>query len=186
MKRFIVLIVLCLAIGPVNLFAQAYDGSTDRKMFVGSTMVGDKFGLEIQSDDGLNDLLSYGAKLIFLFSKNEEEYDEFDRISSAFSKFDLVAFFRFHFSETLNLSEKTDPYLGADLSLKALGGHVGFKYNFSETIGMYAQAGHNFSGSFWAATPEHKDGDFMLNRFANKTNISVGFTFNIYSGRGYR
>ncbi len=186
MKRLVILIFLCLVIGSVKLFAQAYDGSTDRKMFVGTTMVGDKFGIEIQSDDGINDLLSYGAKLIFLFIKNNEELDEFDRMSSAFTKFDLVAFFRVHFSETLNLSEKTDPYLGADISLKALGGHVGFKYNFSETIGVYVQAGHNFSGSFWAATPEHQDGDFLMNRFAEKTNISLGLTINIYSGRGYR
>lgn len=181
-KRLVCLSLLCCVIGSSKLNAQAYDGSDDKKMFLGATMVGDQFGIELQGDEGLSDLVSTGGKLIFLFIKDAEDLDEFDRTASAFSKFDLALFLRFHFSEALQLSEKTDPYLGLDISLKALGGHVGIKYNFSETLGIYAQAGHSFSGSFWGATPENGDTDFIINRFAKRTNISFGLTFNIQSG----
>ncbi|MFH1121795.1 MAG: DUF6646 family protein [Bacteroidota bacterium] len=181
-KRLVFLSLLCCVIGSSKILAQAYDGSDDRKIFLGPTMIGDQFGIEIQGDEGLSDLVSTGGKLIFLFIKDAENLDEFDRTASAFSKFDLALFLRFHFSEALKLSEKTDPYLGLDLSLKALGGHIGFKYNFSETLGIYAQAGHSFSGSFWSATSENSDSDLMTNRFAKRTNISLGLTFSIQTG----
>ncbi len=188
MKRLLSIILLCAVWGSANLYAQAYDGSTDKKIFLGATMVGDKFGIELQNDDGINDLLSYGGRLIFLFSKDAENLDDFDRWASAFSKFDIAAFLRFHFSESLKLSERADPYLGLDISLKALGAHAGFKYNFSETLGIYVQAGHSFSGSFWPASPDNSYEGFGYNRFAKKTSISVGLTINIFSDSmgGYR
>jgi hypothetical protein len=181
-KRLVCLSLLCCVIGSSKIYAQAYDGSDDRKLFLGATMVGDQFGFELQGDQGLSDLISSGGKIIFLFIKDAENLDQFDRTASAFSKFDLALFLRFHFSEALQLSEKTDPYLGLDLSLKSLGGHIGFKYNFSETVGIYAQAGHSFSGSFWGAASENGDSDFIVNHFAKKTNISFGLTFSIQSG----
>lgn len=181
-KRLVCLSLLCSVICSSKLYAQAYDGPDDRKMFLGASMVGDQFGIEFQGDEGLSDLVSTGGKLTFLFIKDAEGLDEFDRIASAFSKFDLALFLRFHFSEAMQLSEKTDPYLGLDISLKTLGGHIGIKYNFSETLGIYAQAGHSFSGSFWSETPENSDSDFIANRFAKRTNISFGLTFNIQSG----
>ncbi|MBK6346812.1 MAG: hypothetical protein IPN08_02425 [Bacteroidales bacterium] len=181
-KKLVFVSLLCGVIVSSKAYAQAFDGSDDRKIFLGPTMVGDKSGIELQVDDGLSDLVSTGGKLIFLFIKDAENLDEFDRTASAFSKFDLALFLRFHFSEALKLSEKTDPYLGLDLSLKAIGAHIGFKYNFSETLGIYAQAGHAFSGSFWSATPDNSDSDFIVNRFAKRTNISLGLTFSIQSG----
>lgn len=188
MKQLLSAILLCYIFGSTNLCAQAFDGSTDRKMFLGTAMVGDKFGIELQNDDGINDLLSYGGKLIFLFSKDTEEFDSFDRWASAYSKIDIGAFLRFHFSEALKLSERTDPFLGLDISLKALGGHVGFKYNFSETLGVYVQAGHSFSGSFLPASPDDNTDVLTNNRFAKKTSISMGLTINIFTDSmgGYR
>ncbi len=178
-KRLVFLCLLCCVIGSSKIFAQAFDGSDDSKIFLGPTMIGNQFGVEIGGDEGLSSLISTGGKLILLFIKEDENLDEFDRTASAFSKFDLDLFLRFHFSEALKLSEKTDPYFGLDLSLKALGGHIGFKYNFSETLGIYVQAGHSFSGSFWSATSENNDSDISTNRFAKKTNISLGLTFNL-------
>lgn len=182
MKRHFFLILALLFAGSFKLLAQAYDGLGDTKIFAGASMVGDKFGIEIQYDNGFSDLFSFGSKLTLLLSKANEDQDESDNFSSAFAKIDLAAFLRLHFSRSLNLSERIDPYLGAEFSLKALGGHAGVKYNFSETAGLYLQAGHYFSGSFWAA----EDGDFGKNLFAKKTFVSAGLTINMNTGRGYR
>lgn len=165
--------------------AQAYDGSEDRKIFLGATMIGDCFGFELQGDEGMSDLVSYGGKVIFLFSREAENLDEYDRAAHAFSNLDLSMYLRFHFSEVMRLSEKTDPFLGLDFSLKALGAHAGYKYNFGETLGIYAQAGYSFSGSFFAATSDSSEYDDFVNRFAKKTNFAVGLTFNLGSNRMY-
>lgn len=168
-----------------RLNAQAYDGSEDRKLFLGTTVIGNCFGIELQGDEGMSDLVSYGGKIIYLFSKADENIDEFDRAAQAFSNLDLSMYLRFHFSEVLRLSEKTDPFLGLDFSLKALGAHVGFKYNFGETLGIYAIAGYSFSGSFFAASTDDTDYEDFVNRFANRTNIAAGLTFNIWNNRMY-
>ena len=165
--------------------AQAYDGSEDRKLFLGTTVVGDCFGIELQGDEGMSDLVSFGGKIICLFSKEAENMDEFDRAAHAFSNLDLSLYLRFHFSETLRLSEKTDPYIGLDFSLKSLGAHVGCKYNFGETLGVYAQAGYGFSGSFFAASSATSDTEDFVNRFARKTSFAVGLTFNIWDNQRY-
>lgn len=165
--------------------AQAYDGSEDIKAFLGYANVGGKSGVEFQLDRGLSDLVSYGVNFTFLIKPDDRETtDNFDNSFKKFDSFDIGAFLRFHFSESLNLSEKVDPYLGADVSLRSIGAHAGIKYNFSETIGVYAMFKQSFSSSL---TGDHKiSGETYdafednINFFAKKSTISAGVTINLY------
>ena len=165
--------------------AQAYDGKDDIKIFAGYANVGSKSGVEIQFDRGLSDLMSYGVNLTFLIKPDDRATtDDFDTTFKKFDSFDMGAFLRFHFSEPLNLSERVDPYLGADFSLRSIGAHAGIKYNFSEVIGVYAIYKHSFSSSI---TGDHKiSGETYdtfednINFFAKKSTIAAGVTFNIF------
>lgn len=187
MKKILAIagLVYLIFISP-QLHAQAYDGSDDRKIFIGAVQVGHDMGVEFQTDDGIGELISYGGKIIYLINKIPDGTDEFDRASFVFSNLDVSLYLRFHFSSVLELNEKIDPYLGLDVSLKTLGAHAGFKYNFSETVGVYAQVGRGFTGSFFGPTADNGTSDDFINRFAKKNNISVGITFNIFDMSGYR
>jgi hypothetical protein len=179
------LIGLALIFISPKLHSQSYDGADDRKIFLGATVVGDNFGIEFQTDQGAGDWVSYGGKIIYLLHEFPDGSDEFDRASLIFSNLDVAGFMRFHFSAPLNLSEKTDPYLGMDVSLKSIGAHAGFKYNFSETLGVYSQVGYGFFGSFFGPTPRHSEDEDFINRFAKRTGFSVGITVNIWNPYGY-
>ena len=54
------------------LFAQAFDGSDDSKIYLGYTNVGGRHGVEIGYEEGINDFLSYGAKFTTLRYKDDE------------------------------------------------------------------------------------------------------------------
>ena len=153
MKKTITLTLALLGV-QLSSYSQAYDGYHDFKIFLGYSNVGGKYGVDFQLDKGLSDLVSYGANFTFLIKPDERETtDNVDNTFKKFDSFDIGAFFRFHFSESLNLSEKVDPYLGVDVSLRSIGAHAGIKYNFSETIGVYAMFKHSFSSSL---TGDHK------------------------------
>ena len=168
-----------------NANAQSYDGEGDSKIFLGYANVGGKSGVQVQFDYGLSDLVSYGMDVTILIKPDDREStDSFDDSFKAFDSFDLGGFLRFHFSEPLNLSEKIDPYLGLDVSLRSIGGHAGIKYNFSEIIGVYVMYKHSFSSSI---TGDHKivaetyDAfDDNVNFFGKVGTISGGVTINIF------
>lgn len=167
-----ILLITCLFISTLfsqKILAQSYDGAGDSKLFMGLAQIGTNTGVEISYDMGSNDLISMGGKATLLFNDTSEEN------VSGFEKFflnsDLSLFLRFHLSIPLNMSEKIDPYFGIDGSLKSIGAHAGVKYNFSETLGAYAQISRGFSKAFF--------GEQLQNKFANKTSLSAGITINL-------
>lgn len=165
--------------------AQAFDGKGDTKLFLGYSNVGGKDGVNLQLDYGLSHLISYGFDLTFLIKPDDRELtDNYDSSFKAFDSFDIGAFFRFHFSEPLNLSEKIDPYLGIDISLRSLGAHTGIKYNFSEVIGMYVMYKHSLSSSI---TGDHIIESDTYDVFEDNVNffgkvgaVGVGLTINVF------
>ena len=164
-------ILTLLLFGSVLLSAQAYDGGGDEKIFLGYANVGGKSGVEAQYDIGINDLLSYGFCATVLAGTDKKNDDN---NNNAFNGFNLGFFLRFHFLEALKLKDKTDPYLGIDVSMKSLGLHAGVKYNFSDAIGMYAQIQQGFSNSFW-----NDNNDGYINYFGKKFGFNVGMTVSL-------
>jgi|GEM_PF-113559 len=164
--------------------AQAYDGLEDSKLFLGYVNVGGKSGVEFQFDRGISDLVSYGARFTFLIKPDDREnQDNMDSQFKAFDSMDAALFFRFHFSEPLKLSERIDPFLSLDLGLKSIGSNVGIKYNFSETLGLYAMYNYSFSSSFIG---DHKvSGESYdvfednVNFFGKKSSVMAGLTINL-------
>lgn len=174
------LAILLFSIFSSVVFAQAYDGRTDTKIFLGYSLVGKTSGVEIQFDQGITDYVSYGLKGIVLINprKHNEGDGEFERTANAFNSFDMGVFLRFHFTDVLKMKETMDPYLGLDVSLKSLGVHTGFKYNFSETLGLYIQYAHSFSGSISGISKEDST-DSSFNFFGKTGVIGGGLTINL-------
>lgn len=180
-----ILTVLGLIMSVQFASAQAYDGMGDSKIFAGYANVGGVSGVDVQYDFGLSDLISLGAKMTILSKPDDREIeDNFDRSVKAFDAVNFGFYMRFHFSETLNLSEKIDPFAGFDFSSNSLGPHIGCKYNFSEVIGGYVQYSHSVSSSLAGdhvvvgETYGHYDDN--INYFGKKSAIAFGITFNLF------
>lgn len=180
-------LLTALLIAGVNFCAnaQAYDGGEDGKIFLGYANVGGKSGIEAQIDRGISDLISYGGKFSFLIKPHDpKETSNTEEDMEPFDTMDFAIFLRFHFSEALNLNERIDPFLSLEGGLKSAGVNAGIKYNFTETIGVFAMYNHSLSSSFYGDTEIIDDEMSIftdkLNYFGKKSTISFGLTFNVY------
>jgi hypothetical protein len=175
MKQCFWLFVMALFITPKLCLAQAYDGTFDSKIFVGYLSVNAYSGFELQQDEGLGDLISYGARLQVLLNVRGASPLFTDEFANTYPTVDLAIFLRAHFLYVANLPETIDPYLGFELGLKSLGPYIGFKYNFSEVVGIYAQYFHSLSGSL--SQTLHSSGfGSSQNSYNPSPALSIGLT----------
>lgn len=184
MKKIITLTIALLGVH-FSSYSQAYDGNGNGGIFLGYSNVGGKSGIEIQIDHSASDLISYGGKFSILI----KPYDETETSNSEddlqpFDTMDFGLFLRFHFSKAFNLNERIDPFVSIEGGLKSAGANAGIKYNFSDTIGVFAMYNHSFSSSLYGDTEIVEDEMSILldklNYFGKKSTISVGLTFNVY------
>ncbi len=139
MKKLFFMFVLVLAGTFVN--AQAWTGKGDQKINAGLSAWGYGTGITGTYDYGLNKLISVGAGLNIYF----DNYKDNDDKNRAF----VFGRINFHLKDALQLPEKLDIYLGADVGVVGsnfgLGAHIGARYFFTERIGVFAEVGNNGS-----------------------------------------
>lgn len=180
MKKSI--IAFCTFLGVQSAaFAQAYDGYGDLKVFLGYTNIAGNSGIEYQNNLGVNDLFSWGSQATYLFSTKEKGAGDFEKRFKFLDSFDVGFFLRFHFLETLKLPKNVDVFLGGDFSVHSLGVHSGFKYNFTDKIGIYGMYKQGLSSVFGQnmSLSEDENGNPIPDFFAKKGALSVGITINM-------
>ena len=121
-----------LFLGTSFLSAQAFKGYGDKKVQVGFIPYGYGNGLGGSLDYGLTDIFSAGAGAELYFGKNSNNFYLYGRGDV-------------HIAELLDMPSEMDLYPGIDLGLTGeglgLGGHLGFRYFFSNKIGAYIEVG---------------------------------------------
>ena len=161
-----------------SVSAQAYDGDEDSQLFLGYVRIKDVSGMELQSDKGVGSVVSFGARITYLFIENPSVTDEFGNTNTAVfktsDKFNAGVFLRLHFSETFKLSEKFDPFLGLELSLKGISAHAGAKYSLNENFSVYAQ----FTNGFGALLT-NDNASSNINVFAKQAYLSIGLAIRL-------
>ena len=113
--------------------AQSYSGLGDQKISIGFVPWGYGTGVTGLYDYGLSDLISIGAGGEFYFGGKEKDSDfyVFGRLNA-------------HLGELLSLPSNIDLYPGVDVGFTdglGIGGHLGFKYFFTNNIGAFIEAG---------------------------------------------
>ncbi|MCK0195215.1 DUF6646 family protein [Ornithobacterium rhinotracheale] len=121
-------------LGLSKLSAQeAYSGNGDLKTQVGYTLFGYGNGLTGTMDYGVTNMLSVGAGVELYFG------------SSNSNNFYLSGRANLHLGKAINMPANMDLYPGVDLGLKGnglgLGGHLGYRYYFSDQLGVFAEIG---------------------------------------------
>jgi len=163
--RKIITFVLLLSVSLLN--AQAFSGKGDGKLNLGATFQDGGTGVQISTDFGIGENLSYGFVASYLLGVNEvlgqtpEFHDRFD------AKFRINA----NLGSVINVDEKLDVYPGLSLGLKNFGGHLGVRYMFTEGFGLFTE------GAFPIAKYENNDNAFY--HLNNQFTFNIGASFNM-------
>ncbi len=164
MKKIITLLAF-VSISLVN--AQAFKGKGDLKGQVGLTLQDGGTGIGISTDFGMGENMSFGIVAGYMLNANE--------VTAVKTRFedraDLRVRFNANIGNVLKLDDNMDLYPGLNLGLRNFGGHLGFRYFFTDGFGMFAEAN----------TPLARY-DTDVNRYENYNNqfvFTIGASFNL-------
>jgi hypothetical protein len=164
MKKIITLSLL-LSFGFIN--AQAFKGKGDIKAQVGANIQDGGTGIQLSTDFGIGENMSYGFTASYLLSVEEilGVKPEFgDRI-------DVKARFNANLGNVIGLDKKMDVYPGLDLGLRNFGAHLGFRYFFSEGFGLYTEAGIPIA--------KYDTNITGFDNYNNQFTVNIGASFNL-------
>ena len=126
-----------VAIAIVSLTnAQAYKGKGDTKAQVGLNAQNHGTGINVSADFGIGENMSYGFVASYLLS-----VEDIDGEKPGFEdRADVKVRFNANLGNVFRLDKKMDIYPGLSLGTRNFGGHVGFRYFFTEGFGLYTEA----------------------------------------------
>jgi len=177
MNRIYQLIIFGLLLLNIKMAsAQAYDGKGDSKIFLGYANTKGYSAAQLKYEGGNSNLISIGAAWTYFFlnedSSNIGTDDGFANILDR-SEFDF--FMNFHLNKPLHLDDRSDVYIGTFFSLQTTGIQAGYKYNFSERFGVYAEVSQGIYNIFNFVTETTS----ATSTYDTRTLFSAGITFNL-------
>ncbi len=147
--------------------AQAYKGKGDIKFQVGANFQNGGTGINVTTDFGIGENMSYGFSATYLLSA--------DKILDVKPKFedraDVRARFNANLGNVLNVDEKLDVYPGLDLGFRNFGGHLGVRYFFTDGFGLYTEAGIPIA--------KYDSDVHGFENYNNQFNVNFGMSFNL-------
>jgi hypothetical protein len=162
--KSILSILLILFVIPLN--AQNFSGSGDQKLQIGANFQDNVNGFVMSYDYGLGQNISVGLVGGYAIDINNGVDADFgDRIN-------LRARFNANIGNVLNIDENFDFYPGISLGLKNFGGHLGFRYFFTDGFGLFTEFN----------TPFAKYNTDKLNPaedIHNQFEVNIGAVFNL-------
>ena len=147
--------------------SQAFKGKGDIKFQVGANIQDQGTGINVTTDFGLGENMSYGFSATYLLSVNEilgQKPDFEDRA-------DLKARFSANLGNVFKLAPKMDIYPGLDLGLRNFGAHLGLRYFFTEGFGVFSEAGFPIA--------KYKSNPSGFDYYNNQFTFNFGASFNL-------
>ena len=132
MKKIITLLLL---VSFASAGAQAFKGKGDKKINVGAAFQENGTGIEASIDFGIGENVSFGFATSYVLgvygnNANNQNFDD---------RYDASVRISANLGSVFKMDPKMDIYPGLDLSLKNFGGHVGFRYFFTEGFGLFTE-----------------------------------------------
>jgi len=119
--------------------SQAYSGKGDQKLSLGASFQELATGVFVVYDVGLGENISIGVNSTYAL-------DIPDTINAEFiDRFDAKIRFNANLGNVINIDDNFDVYPGISLSLKNFGGHIGARYFFTDSFGVFSEFGGPFA-----------------------------------------
>lgn len=160
------LLVMLFALTAASVNAQAFEGRGDQKMQIGANFQDRGTGIVVNYDYGLGENFSIGIASSYVLDVAETVSTDFDQ------RIDLKARFNANLGNVFQLGDNVDIYPGLDLGLKNFGGHLGFRYFFTDGFGIYSE----FATPFAKYKTENLTAAEKLH---NQFVFSIGASFNL-------
>jgi outer membrane protein G len=140
---------------------KAYSGKDDVKGSVGANFQDGGNSIVVTADKGFGENISFGIQGAYLLGYKG------DIAPPTGDRFDFKLRFNANIGNVLGLPENMDVYPGLNLGLRNFGGHLGFRYFFTDGFGLYSEVAFPFA---------KYDKDKILN---NQTTLHIGASFNL-------
>ncbi len=147
--------------------AQAYQGKGDTKAQVGLNAQNHGTGINVSADFGIGENMSYGFVASYLLSVDDIKGEK----PGFEDRADVKVRFNANLGNVFRLDKKMDIYPGLSLGTRNFGGHVGFRYFFTEGFGLYTEAGVPLA----SYDSEIKKSEVLNNQFV----FQIGACFNL-------
>ena len=147
--------------------AQAYKGKGDAKMQIGANIQNGGTGIFVSTDFGIGENMSFGIAGNYLLSTNNIVGSNVEFLDRA----DLKIRFNANLGNVFKLNPKMDIYPGLDLGLRNFGGHLGFRYFFTNGFGVFSEAGIPISS--------YKSNLVGYEKLNNQFVFNIGMSFNL-------
>ena len=176
MKRiFIVLAFSILVLNVQKASAQAYDGKGDKKILLGYANTRGYSAAQFKYEGGNSNLISMGLAMTYFFIKEDSTYiGTDDGLAKILDRSEIDIFMNFHLNKPLHLDDRSDVYIGPFISLQTTGIQAGYKYNFSERFGAYAEVSQGIYNIFKFVNESNS----KSSTYDTRTLFSAGITFN--------
>lgn len=149
-----------------TLQAQNFEGKGDKKLQIGPNFQNNATSFVMSYDYGIGQNISVGLVGGYAIDINDGiDADFADRVN-------LRARFNANIGNVINIDDNFDFYPGISLSLKNFGGHLGFRYFFSDGFGVYTEFETPFA-------PYNGDTLTPAEKIHNQFGFNIGAVFNL-------
>ena len=161
-------VLFVLAILSVSLMnAQVFEGKGDQKFQIGANLQDYASGLNISYDYGLGENISVGVSTTYALNVKNNNI-----INADFGdRFDIKARFNANLGNVINIDDNFDFYPGLSLSTKNFGGHLGFRYLFTNGFGVYTE--------FNTTLAKYDENPIGAENIHNQFTVNLGAVFNL-------
>ena len=164
MKRLLMIVALAASLG---LHAQTFKGKGDVKGQVGATFQDGGNGIAVTADFGIGENISLGIMTNYILNA-ERDLSFKPRFED---RADLRLRFNANIGNVFKIDEKLDIYPGLSLGLRNFGGHMGLRYFFTNSFGLYTE----FSAPFSRYDSDVVGYEYYNNQFM----FNIGASFNL-------
>lgn len=165
--------ILLIAFLMINAFvnAQAYKGKGDKKIQIGALIQDGGSGIIVANDYGIGENMSFGFVASYMLNAESATVLN-ESIKPAFKdRADLKARFNANIGNVIGLKEHMDLYPGLHLGTRNFGGHLGFRYFFTDGFGVYAETAVPIAK--YDTTPG------IFGDYNNQFTFQIGASFNL-------
>ncbi|CAM4429159.1 DUF6646 family protein [Flavobacterium terrigena] len=174
MRRIV--FIVCLGMGFLAN-AQAYKGKEDLKLQIGATIQNGGTGIALTNDYGIGENMSFGFSASYMLSADNGVQINGTTLlpESVKPKFqdrvDVKARFNANLGSVIGLEDNMDIYPGLNIGTRNFGGHLGFRYFFTDGFGVYSEM------SLPIAEYDSTPGTF--GHYNNQFVFQIGASFNL-------